>query len=259
MQGAILSNRSLTADLLLPELVARCQTSRRATVEGRRVDLAEACRVLDGWDRRFDSDSQGAVLFREWIGQYEGSDLAGKGRLFAVDYDPADPVNTPRGLATGGLALENLAKAVTILQDRGLPLDVPLGELQYAPSKLPKRIPVHGGHGAYEGLLNMQQGGVNTTTLEPLELAPAVEGSRFLTEAGYPVVHGSSFLMALEYTDDGPRAEAFLTFSESGDPASEHFTDQTELFAKKEWRPILFEEEAIAADTKREYTVTGPR
>ncbi|HVS15875.1 MAG TPA: penicillin acylase family protein [Thermoanaerobaculia bacterium] len=259
LQRAILSNRSLTADLLLPELVARCQATPRVTLNGRRVDLAEACAVLEGWNRRFDLDSEGAVLFREWIGQYEGRDLVGKGRLFAVDYDPADPVHTPRGLAAGSLALEHLAKAVEILLDRDLPLDVALGELQYAPSKLPQRIPVHGGNGAYEGLLNLQQGGINTTTLEPLELAPRVEGSRFLTEAGYPAVHGSSFLMALEYTDDGPRAEAFLTFSQSGDPSSEHFTDQTELFARKEWRPILFEQEAIAADTRREYTVTGLR
>ena len=248
MQNAILSNRSLTADLLLPELVERCQARPAFDLDGERVELGEACDVLAAWDHRFDTDSRGAVLFREWIGHYDGADLVGKGELFAVDYDPEDPVNTPRGLAEGSLALENLAKAVRILQGRGLPLDVELGELQYAPSKLPRRIATHGGNGAYEGLLNMQQGGVNTTTLEPLELAPRVEGSRFLTEAGYPVVHGSSFLMALEYTDAGPRAEAFLTYSQSGDPDSEQFTDQTELFSRKEWRPILFDEGSIAAD-----------
>ena len=259
MQNAILSNRSLTADLLLPELVGRCQATPTASLEGARVELTAACDVLAAWDHRFDVGSRGAVLFREWIGQYDGGDLAGKGALFAVDYDPKDPVNTPRGLAAGELALENLAKAVRILEGRGLALDVALGELQYAPSKLPKRIAIHGGHGGYEGLLNMQQGGQNDTTLEPLELAPRVEGSRFLTEAGYPVVHGSSYLMALEYTDDGPRAEAFLTYSQSGDPSSEHFTDQTELFSSKQWRPILFDQDSIAADVKREYTVSSPR
>jgi acyl-homoserine-lactone acylase len=84
-----------------------------------------------------------------------------------------------------------------------------------------------------------------------------VKGSRFLTEKGYPVVHGSSFLMALEFTDKGPHAKAFLTYSESGDPASPHYTDQTELFAKKQWRPVLFEEPQIAADTQRDYKVTN--
>ena len=86
-----------------------------------------------------------------------------------------------------------------------------------------------------------------------------VEGSRFLTEEGYPVVHGSSFVMALEYTDDGPRAQAFLTYSQSGDPESVHFSDQTELFSKKAWRPIVFTEAEVAADTVSSVTITGPR
>ena len=34
----------------------------------------------------------------------------------------------------------------------------------------------------------------------------------------------------------------------SGDPTSPYFSDQTELFAAKQWRPILFSEAAIAAD-----------
>jgi acyl-homoserine-lactone acylase len=55
-----------------------------------------------------------------------------------------------------------------------------------------------------------------------------VTGSRFLIEAGYPVLHGSSFVMALEYTRDGPRALAFVTYSQSDDPSSPQFTDQTD-------------------------------
>src|SRR5437016_10257617 len=84
-----------------------------------------------------------------------------------------------------------------------------------------------------------------------------VLGSCFLTESGYPVAHGSSFLMALEFTDKGPHAKAFLTYSESGDPVSPQFTDQTELFSKKQWRPILFEEKQVASDVKRDYRVSS--
>jgi len=65
--------------------------------------------------------------------------------------------------------------------------------------------------------------------------------------------------MALEYTRGGPRAMAFLTYGQSGDSSSPHFTDQTELFARKAWRPILFRADAIARDVRREYTVSGPR
>jgi acyl-homoserine-lactone acylase len=259
MAAAVLSNRSLAAELLREELVARCQERSSATIDGERVDLAEACAILSGWDNRLELDSQGAVLFREWIGQFAPADLLRAGALFAVDFDADDPVGTPRSLAPGPLALENLARAVRLLTEQKLPLDVTLRDLQYAPSKLPQRIPIHGGHGAYEGVLNMQQASTNTTTLEPLELAEGVEGSRFLTAAGYPIVHGSSFLMALELTEDGPKARAFLTYSQSGDPSSPYFTDQTRLFSEKQWRPILFRDDAIAAATEREYTVEGPR
>lgn len=253
---AILSNRVLASELLRDELVARCQKASAVSVDGQTVDLARACSVLAAWDGRVDLASRGAVLFREWLGQFAPGDFQRKGNLFAVDFDPADPVNTPRGLSQGAAPVENLARAVRILESRNLPLDVPLGDLQYA-DKHGRHIPVHGGDGAIDGVMNMQHGSRNTTTLEPTEDPKPVKGSRFLTESGYPVMHGSSFLMVLEYTDAGPHAKAFLTYGESGDPESPHYTDQTELYAKKQWRPILFEEKSIAADTKRDYKVTG--
>jgi acyl-homoserine-lactone acylase len=259
MGDALLSNRSLMAELVKPELVERCETSPVVRLDGARVDLTEACRVLADWNDRLDIDSRGAVLFREWLGQYQYTDVAAAGgRLFAVEFDSDDPIGTPRGLAQGPLAVENLARAVKILQSQNHPLDIELGELQYPPSKTSRRIPIHGGNSS-EGVKNLQVNSVNYTTLEPLDVPARVEGSGFLTEKGYPVVHGSSFVLALEYTDDGPKAKAFLTYSQSGDPESEHFDDQTLLFSKKQWRPVLFTEDEIAADTKREYTVSGPR
>jgi acyl-homoserine-lactone acylase len=257
VQEAVLGNHSLAADLLVPELVARCQARPTVALDDGDVDLAAACAVLQDWDRRLDLDSRGAVLFREWIGQYQPGDLTGQGDLFAVDFDPEDPLHTPRELAPGPQALENLARAVRLLEQRGLALDVPLGDLQYAPSKLPRRIPIHGGFGGWEGVLNMQQGGASRTTLEPVPTAPRVDGSRFLTQAGYPALHGTSFLLVVEYTDAGPQAEAVLTYGQSGDPASEHFIDQTLLYSRKDWRLVRFQDDEIRRDIRREYTVSG--
>ncbi|HUP24859.1 MAG TPA: acylase [Thermoanaerobaculia bacterium] len=257
---AILSNRSLAAEMLRPELLGRCARTPRVAVDGATVDLSAACEVLAGWNDRFDLDSRGAVLFRELMGQYTPADLESGGRLFAVPFDPADPIGTPRGLAPAGpqgdVALQNLARAVRLLESRGIALDATLGELQYA-DKAGRRMPVHGGHGAYEGVMNMQQNSRNTTSLEPMDSPPSVEGSRFLTESGYPVVHGSSFLMVLEYTEQGPNAKAFLTYGQSGDPESPHFTDQTELYAKKEWRKILFDQSEIEANKVSETKLTS--
>ena len=51
---------------------------------------------------------------------------------------------------------------------------------------------------------------------------------------------------------DGPNARALLTYSQSGDPTSEHFTDQTWLFSRKEWRPVLFRDDDINSDPNLE-------
>jgi len=91
-------------------------------------------------------------------------------------------------------------------------------------------------------------------------IADRVEGSRLLTEEGYPINSGTSFLMALEFGADGPRAMAFLTYSQSGDTQSPHFTDQTKLFSAKEWRPILFRENEIRSDPElTEITIEASR
>ncbi len=124
-----------------------------------------------------------------------------------------------------------------------------------------EQVPIHGGDGTYEGIENVVRYSKNATTLEQSpELSPLVEGSRWLTRNGYPITTGTSFLMALEFTKDGPRAQAFLTYGESGDQESPHFIDQTRLYSAKAWRPILFEEKDIVADPNLvQMTISAPR
>lgn len=69
-----------------------------------------------------------------------------------------------------------------------------------------------------------------------------------LSNEGYVVNYGTSFLMAVELTAQGPNGQAVLAFSQSADPGSPHFADQTELFSRKDWRPCLYREAEIEAD-----------
>ncbi len=246
--AAILRNRSFAAHLLLDQLVERCAGVETVEVDGSTVDIGQACRLLAEWDGRFEIDRRGAVVFREWISQYPEEALFDAGPLFAVAFDPADPVGTPNTLAEGSLALENLGRAVEVLEAAGTPIDSTLGDLQIA-YRSGKEIPIHGGQGTYEGVENFIRWGANGTTLEPEARPARNEGSVFLRNGGYPVNSGSSFVMTLQYTDAGPQARAFLTYSQSGDPESEYFSDQTELFSRKAWRNCLFDEPAIASDT----------
>jgi acyl-homoserine-lactone acylase len=60
------------------------------------------------------------------------------------------------------------------------------------------------------------------------------------------VVHGSSFIYSLSFEERGPVAEALLTYSQSGNPNSRHFRDQTLLYADKKWRQVAFHGSDVA-------------
>jgi len=256
LQQALLSNRSLTAELLLDDLLAACTAKTSVQVGEQVVDLMDACTALKGYDKHLDLNSEGAVLFREWITQYKSSEYFEAGELFAVPFDPMDPVNTPRKLADEDVALQKLAEAVLVMGRAGLDLNIALGDVQFG-YRGTEKIAVHGG-GSAEGIANVI-GQWHYDAMAKQTWGNQVEGSKLLTDKGYPITHGTSFLLSLSYTDDGPIAEAFLTYGESGDPASEHYTDQTKLFARKQWRPVLFKTEDIDKDVKSSLVLTQPR
>ena len=62
--------------------------------------------------------------------------------------------------------------------------------------------------------------------------------------------------MTLAFTDEGPQAEAILSYSQSGDPDSDFFDDQTALYRGKVWRDILFSPEDIAREAISVSTVS---
>ena len=55
--------------------------------------------------------------------------------------------------------------------------------------------------------------------------------------------------MTLGWTEDGPEAEALLSYSQSGDP-NIHFDDKTQLYGEKrrlsEYTPVDIEENAVS-------------
>ena len=67
--------------------------------------------------------------------------------------------------------------------------------------------------------------------------------------AGYPEVTGSSssWIQLTELLPEGPRVAAMLTYSQSTNPDSPHFSDLTEKFSRKQWTEIPFEAKRIRA------------
>ncbi len=233
LQGLMFSNRDYAGELLRDDLVALCRTRGGVRLEeGARVDLREACAALAGWDLRDDLESRGAHLFREFM--REG------GARYRVAFDPAEPLATPRGLdGEDPRVLQALGRAVKKLREAGLALDAPLGSLQTV-GRAGERIPIHGGPGAW--------------------VFNAIDAP-FRGSEGYPEVQaGTSFVMAMEFTEQGPVSRALVTYSQSLDPTSPWHADQTWMYSRKEWVALPFREEEILADPELRTTrVRGPR
>ena len=265
LQNAIFSNRGMTADLLVDSVVERCQGVTTVNYNNTPVDISQACAVLAAWDKRYDVDSVGAVVWREFNGGYTGAQLAAGGPLFAVPFDKANPIATPHTLAARPATgedpiLVNLAGAVTRLATAKVPVNAKLGEAQFSTRVDGKKIPIHGGMGQ-DGTANVVSWGTLKSTTPDAEFSvtrgTVVNSRTNLTTTGYAINNGSSFVMAMGFTDTGVDARAVLTYSESSDKASPYYSDQTELFSAKKWRPIAFTEAEIAASKVDEVTISG--
>lgn len=253
---AVFDNRSLTAELLLDDVVARC----RSTDETR---LHHAADVLERWDRCADLDSVGVTLWREVIAGFPPAAWLGAGALMAEEFDPRRPLETPARLATPPSqgpdpVLVAVGAALDVLVAAGVRIDAPLREVQWA-DRGGVRVPVHGG-GEAEGLLNVLApvGALPPATLEPRPPTPEPIPGRDRTGlgvGGYQVSYGTSFLMAVELLPDGPRGFGLLAYGQSSDPRSPHHHDGTEAYAQKRYRQLLFTDEEIEADGSLTRTV----
>lgn len=264
--ASVLGNHSLHAELLLDDVLDRVRGAGVVEVDGEAVDVGAAAAVLEAWDRRFDIDSVGAVVWRELLASFTLDQRTDAGALFAEAYDPADPVLTPRGLAPapdGGPdpLVVGLARAVQALAVAGIAVDARLGDVQYV-ERGGRRWPIHGGYET-EGIANViaSVGTLARADLQPgPELPDPVPGRTEVTGlrvGGYPAVYGVSFLMILAYGDDGPDARGLLVYGQSSDPDSPHHSDQLDDYVGKRLRPLLIDEAAIAADAREARTVSG--
>lgn len=211
------ANKSLAAQLAMPELLELCTRAQGAAARG--------CAALAKWDQRFDADSRGARLFRAFWPQAEKI----KG-LWAVPFDAAHPVTTPRDLVaegeTGTKLLEALAATVTTTEAAGQALDSRWGDEQLVMAGN-AAIPIHGGPGTL-GILNMQE-------------SDAAANGKLVPR------HGTSYIQIVGFDDKGPVADAILSYSQSTNPASPHAADQTRAYAEKRWHRLPFHREEIRA------------
>ncbi|MFC9504498.1 acylase [Streptomyces sp. NPDC057002] len=234
LQRQQFANRVPAGDLAAEDVARACAALNggKATGSGgASVEVSEACGVLKAWDRTMDTGSRGALLFDRFWRKLE--EAVPPGQLWKVPFSAADPVRTPNTLNTDAPGLATaLADTVTELRAAGIALDAPLGAHQFV-VRDGERLPVPGGAGQL-GVWNVIQ--------------PTWDAAG----GGYSEVpFGSSHLQAVGW--DGSRcpvARTLLTYSQSSNPESPHFADQTRLFSGEKWVTSRFCEKDILSSPK---------
>lgn len=220
LQGLLFANRVHAAELVLPELIPACHAANDRS-------LVRACAVLQAWDKKADVNSRGALLFREFWNA-----AAAIPAKWAVPFNPADPVNTPRGVAPAAkpAMLDALRAAVAKLEANDIPLHGRLGDYQ-TETRNGKRHALHGSMGDIDGVYN------------------AINMLGELTPSGYRNVNwGTSYIQIVGFDKSGPSAKGLLVYGQSVDPKSRYYDDQLPLYTRKTLVKLPFTDEQIRND-----------
>ncbi len=217
----------LEAELRIPDLVKEWDTLRAADAD-RAAKLKEPVDLLKNWDCTSAVDSVAMTLFTETYDR--ALKMAAK----------RDMLNYPRVRALEA-TLADLEKT------RGT-WKVAWGEINRL-----QRI-----HGSQIDLLGRGAFRDDQPSL-PIAGAPGPLGVVFnfytLPQAGQTRrygVAGHSFVAAVELADP-PKAKTILQFGQSGDPASPHWFDQAQLYAKKQFKPSWYAQADVADHSERRY------
>ncbi|WP_050407009.1 penicillin acylase family protein [Massilia sp. NR 4-1] len=195
-------------------------------------DAGRACGAMTSWDGRADLDSNMGYVYLRGMWARAMSRLESDAAFWAVPFNVADPVHTPRGLRYRDPALAealalSLDDVIVNLNATGVPLAAKLGEVQVATAG-GRRIGIHGG---------ADQMGV----LNAIETDGPAHGV-------FEVSAGTTYLQVVGFDAQGPVAQTLLAYSQSSDSSSPHHSDQTERFSRKQWIALPFSEAAIQAD-----------
>ena len=237
MQDLLFSDRQHSWELVKPDLLQLCTSfPGYAPSSSGPVAVGTACDVLAKWSGRDSLDARGALLFRRFWTRATAVQAAVQSArqqapVWKTPFDAADPVHTPNGLNIANpLVQKAFGDALQDLAGAGIALDAPLGKYQVDLRPDGTATPYHGGPG---GL------GVFDAVAAPWSATKGYVGQ---------LPHGSSFIQVVSFTGSGcPDARTILTYSQSTNPKSPHYADQTKLFSQSGWATDHF----CAADVQR--------
>jgi acyl-homoserine-lactone acylase len=189
--------------------------------------LAAAIQALESWNNTVAAASRGGTLFANWWERYYEK---GVGK-FAVPWNAAEPMTTPRGLADRERALSKFHAALADINALYGRPDVTWGEVHRI-RKGSVDLPVSGG----PGLMGC---------FRVLEFKADHDGKLAANS-------GDSFVFAVEFSQP-PRAFTNVAYSQSDVPTSPHFNDQASLFSENRLKPAAFTDAEITAQLLKTY------
>ncbi len=215
------STRMELADRILDDLTNAVETAESA-------EAKQALAVLKTWDRQCNADSRGAVLFEAFVTEW-AKPAGGTGRLgtasplFAKPWNPADPINTPDGIAKPEAAVKALETAARQVKKEHGALDVAWGAVYRfkipAPDGSLTDVPANGGPGP----------------LGVFRVMTFTSTGRALDSPIRPF-HGDTYVAAIEMSNP-VKARTLIGYGNASQPGSRHRTDQLPLLQKQELRP----------------------
>lgn len=229
LQDVVLGSRIHSAELARDSVVSSiCAVGNVLTSTGP-VDVSEACGVLEDWSMQNNIDDVGGHIWREFFAGVTGINA---NLRWTTRFSASDPINTPRGLNVANPQVQQaLGDAVTRINNAGVAMNAPLGSLQRSGVIGDNTVPIFGGTGG--------------------EGAFTIISAPRLTDKGYPVTFGNSYIQTVTWDSNAPdakvQAEGFITYSQSTDPANPHYFDFTQEYSAKRWHRFPFHADEIAA------------
>jgi acyl-homoserine-lactone acylase len=203
------STRALMADRVLPDLLAAAKGDADP-------EMQKAVKLLGDWDRNFTADTRAGLLFEEWAKLFAGPGF-NKQDNYAVKWSLDQAISTPSGIKDKAAAVDMLRKAIAETKRKYGAMDRPFGDASRF-SLAGKDIPGHGGFG--------NLGAFRVITWSP----PDAKGIR-------QPVHGETWMAMIEFSTP-IRAYGLMSYGNSRQPGTPHYSDQLDLLSKDKFRQL---------------------
>jgi penicillin amidase len=220
---AAFDTRVLGADKHLPRMFDNLKKQL-----GNNPKLSEPLQVLSSWDHRSTTASVGMTLFTMWIDRLDSSNV-----------NPTDDENPPDQAAVAN----EFANVITELEKNFGTWRVPWGEisrLQRYDESTDESFSDERPSVAVPGVSG-RDGAVFTFYAQPQRGLKRRYG-----------VAGATYVSVVEF---GPQVRALSVhvFGASGDPKNRHFMDQSELYARGEFKPAWFTLSELKSNLESSY------